>query len=92
MGAIAENGIRVLNEDVLPYIAISPVALEAVTARGRQELERRARLYRGERSLLNVRGRTVILVDDGLATGTTMQAAVTALRELEPTAIVIAVP
>jgi predicted phosphoribosyltransferase len=92
MGAIAENGIRVLNEDVLPYIAISPPALEAVTARERQELERRARLYRGGRSLLNVRGRTVILIDDGLATGTTMQAAVTALRELEPTAIVIAVP
>ena len=92
MGAIAENGIRVLNEDVFPYVAISPAALEAATARERQELERRSRLYRGGRSLVDVRSRTVILVDDGLATGTTMHAAVTALRELEPAAIFIAVP
>ena len=92
MGAIAENGTRVLNEDVLPYLAISPATLEAVTTRERQELERRARLYRGGRSLLDVRGRIVILIDDGLATGTTMQAAVTALGELEPAAIVVAVP
>ena len=92
MGAIAENGIRVLNEDVFPYVAISPAALEAATARERHELERRSHLYRGGRSLVDVRGRTVILVDDGLATGTTMQAAVTALRELEPAAIFIAVP
>ena len=92
MGAIAENGIRVLNEDVFPFIAVSPAALEAATARERHELERRSHLYRGGRSLVDVRGRTVILVDDGLATGTTMQAAVAALRELEPAAIVIAVP
>jgi predicted phosphoribosyltransferase len=92
MGAIAENGIRVLNEDVFPCIAVSPAALEAATARERHELERRSHLYRGGRSPVDVRGRTVILVDDGLATGTTMQAAVAALRELEPAAIVVAVP
>jgi predicted phosphoribosyltransferase len=92
MGAIASGGVRVLNQDVVEGLRIPPSMLEAAAAREEQELARRERLYRGNRPPLNVRSRIVILVDDGLATGATMQAAIIALRRLQPARIVVAVP
>jgi putative phosphoribosyl transferase len=92
MGAIASGGVRVLNEDVVGALGISRDMIEAVAAVEEQELERRERIYRGGRPPPDVRGRTVILVDDGLATGSTMRAAVAALRQHGPDRIVVAVP
>jgi putative phosphoribosyl transferase len=92
MGAIATGGIRVLNEDVVRELKIPPRVIDSVAAKEAQELERRERLYRGERPAPDVNGRTVILVDDGLATGSSMRAAVAALRQKNPRRIVVAVP
>lgn len=92
MGAIASGGIRVLNEEVVRGLRISPHTIDAVARDEEQELARRERLYRGERPPLDVLGRVVILVDDGLATGSTMRAAVAALRQKNPKRIVVAVP
>jgi putative phosphoribosyl transferase len=92
MGAIASGGVRVMNRDVLDYISVSDRAVEAVAARETRELERRERAFRGDRPPLDVRDRTVIVVDDGLATGSTMRAAVRALRAMGPRNVVIAVP
>jgi putative phosphoribosyl transferase len=92
MGAIAMGGIRVLNDDVVRLLNIEPCEIEAVAAKEERELVRRDRLYRGGRPRPNVKGCVVILVDDGLATGATMRAAVTALRRQEPKRIVVAVP
>ena len=92
MGAIAGGNVRVLNDDVIRGLRIPREAIDAVTAEQQRELERRERAYRGGRPPLALRGHTVILVDDGLATGSTMRAATIALRELEPARIVVAVP
>lgn len=92
MGAIASGGVRVLNREVLSSLPVSPDAIERVTAFEERELRRRETLYREGRPPLDVRGRTVFVVDDGLATGTTMRAACTALARLEPREIVVAVP
>jgi predicted phosphoribosyltransferase len=92
MGAIASGGIRVLNEDVVGPLAIPPAAIDAVEAMERNELARRERLYRGSQMPVDARGRTVILVDDGLATGATMRAAAQALRQMRPARLVAAVP
>jgi putative phosphoribosyl transferase len=92
MGALASSGVRVLNLEVIEALDVDRETIEEVTWRERRELERRERLYRGERAPIEVRGRTAIVVDDGLATGATMRAAVAALRELRAGAIVIAVP
>jgi predicted phosphoribosyltransferase len=92
MGAIASGGIRVLNEDVVRWYRPSPEALEAVTRSERLELERRERTYRQNRPLTPVEGRVAILVDDGLATGSTMRAAVLAVRRLKPARVIVAVP
>ena len=92
MGAIASGGVRVLNEDVLRHLVITPAALDAVTERERTELARREAAYRDGRPLPELRSRIVILVDDGLATGSTMRAAVAAVRQQRPARIVIAVP
>lgn len=92
IGAIASGGVRVVDESVLRAYGIDSETLEQLTARERRELERRERLYRDDRPFPAVRDRTVILVDDGLATGSTMRAAVTALRAESPHSIVIAVP
>jgi putative phosphoribosyl transferase len=92
MGALATGGVRVLNEDVIRALRVSRADVEAVTAEERHELERRERRYRGNRPLPDVKGKTVILIDDGLATGSTMLAAVRALREEGPAQIVVAVP
>jgi predicted phosphoribosyltransferase len=92
MGAIASGGVRVLNRDVLDYARITPQQLDAVAAREERELARREAEYRGNRPPLDVRERTVIIVDDGLATGSTMRAAVQALRAMEPKRVIVAVP
>jgi predicted phosphoribosyltransferase len=92
LGAIATGGVRVLNEDVVRALRIPDRVIDAVAAKEQEELARRERLYRGDRPPLDVRGRTVILVDDGLATGATMHAAIKALRQQQPARIVVAVP
>ena len=92
MGAIATGGVRVLNEDVVSYLRVPGEVIDAVAADEMRELERRERAYRGERPAPDVRGKTVILVDDGLATGSTMRAAAAALRQQRPARIVVAVP
>jgi predicted phosphoribosyltransferase len=92
MGAIAPGGVRILNQDIVQAMAIPAHVIDSVTATEVQELARRERLYRGDRPAPDVKGRTVILVDDGLATGATMRAAVAALRRMKPKRIVIAVP
>lgn len=92
MGAVATGGVRVLNDQLVERLGIPESLIDAVAARERQELARRERLYRGNRPPPDVRGRTVILVDDGLATGATMYAAIEALRQQIPARIVVAVP
>lgn len=92
MGAIASGGVRVLNDQVVNALGIPDNVIDAVASWEQQELERRERVYRGERPPPEVHGKTVILIDDGLATGATMQAAVRALRQQEPARIVVAVP
>ena len=92
MGAVATGGVRVLNEHVVRALGIPEYVIDAVAAWEEQELARRERLYRGNLPAPDVRGRTSILVDDGLATGSTMQAAVKALRKQQPAQIVVAVP
>ena len=92
MGAIATGGVRVLNDDVVDYLEISDEVIDSIAAKELTELERRERAYRGNRPEPEVRGKTVILVDDGLATGSTMRAAASALRQQGPACIVVAVP
>jgi predicted phosphoribosyltransferase len=92
MGAIASGGTRVLNPEVLAALDVSRDDVDRVTREEQAELERRATAYRGDRPPPDVRDRTVVLVDDGLATGATMQAAAVALRAADPAAIVVAVP
>src|SRR6184192_1122989 len=91
-GAIASGGVRVLNEDVVRAIPHSEEAIEAVTTRETAELERREQIYREGRPAPELRNRVVILVDDGLATGATMRAAVKALRQSTAAKIIVAVP
>lgn len=92
IGAIASGGARVLNEDVIRRLRIPASIVDAVTAKENKELARRERTYRGDHPLVDVRGRTVILIDDGLATGSSMRAAIAALRRQSPARIVVAVP
>ncbi|HKN88492.1 MAG TPA: phosphoribosyltransferase [Nitrospiraceae bacterium] len=92
MGAIASGGVQVVNQDVVRHLGLSSAVLESVAATEYQELSRREHAYRGSRESTSVEGRTVILVDDGLATGSTMRAAVAALRRRGPARIVVAVP
>jgi erythromycin esterase-like protein/predicted phosphoribosyltransferase len=92
MGALASGGIRVLNHEVVEILALSPAVIDRVAEREQRELDRRERAYRHGRPPLDVAGKTVILVDDGLATGSTMRAAIAALRTRQPAAIVVAVP
>ncbi len=92
MGAIASGGVRVLNDDVLSYLNIPEDIIELVVESEQRELERREFEYRGDRRALDLRNRIVIIVDDGLATGSSMRAAVRAVREQHPSKIVVAVP
>ncbi len=92
MGAIASGGVRVMNEDVLRLLPLRPDDIERVARSELAELERRARLYRGDAPEPELAGKTVIVVDDGLATGASMRAAVRALRARQPARVVVAVP
>jgi predicted phosphoribosyltransferase len=92
MGAIATGGVRVVNADVVRALGISADVLDRAAAEESRELERRQTSYRGDRPQPRIEGRTVILVDDGLATGSTMRAAVAALRQQRPGRLVVAVP
>ncbi len=92
MGAIATGGIRILNKDVVQFLNIPDEVIDEITVQELQELERREHSYRGERPAYVISGRTVILVDDGIATGATMHAAVAAIKQRQPTRIIIAVP
>ena len=92
MGAIASGGIRVLNEDVVRWYSIPESVIEAVVREEQRELERRERAYREDRPTPDLRNRIVILIDDGLATGSTMRAAAQAVRERQPSRVVVAVP
>jgi putative phosphoribosyl transferase len=92
IGAIASGGVRVLNEDLVRWYQLPDRVIETIAAEEQTELERRERAYRGERPLIPLGGRTVILVDDGLATGASMRAAVQAVRAHQPARVVVAVP
>jgi putative phosphoribosyl transferase len=92
MGAIASGGVRILNDDVVRWYGVPREAIEAVAREEQYELERRERLYREDLPPLDLRGRTVLLIDDGLATGSTMKAAVQAVRAHQPSRVVVAVP
>jgi putative phosphoribosyl transferase len=92
MGALASGGVRVLNHDVISWLRIPDDVIDEVAREEHGELERRERAYRGDRPPVDIRHRVVILVDDGLATGSTMRAAVEAVRKFEPSRIVVAVP
>jgi putative phosphoribosyl transferase len=92
MGAIASGGTRVLNKSLIRNLGISPAEVEQATAKEQREIERREHLYRDGRPALSIKGRTAILVDDGLATGASMLAAVQAVRTKQPRRVVVAVP
>lgn len=92
MGAIATGGVRVLNDDVLSYLNIPEDIIDLAVETEQRELTRRERQYRGDRPPIDLRQRIVIIVDDGLATGSSMRAAVRAVREQHPRKIVVAVP
>lgn len=92
MGAIASGGVRVLNRDIVESLGIGDEAIEQVAAREQAELERRMKAYRGERPWPAIEDKLVILVDDGVATGATMRAAIAALRLQQPAKLVVAVP
>lgn len=92
MGAIASGNVQVLNEHVLRYLDLPAAAIAAATERETRELRRREQAYRGNRPPPRLQGRRVILVDDGLATGATMRAAIQAVRQMSPAAIIVALP
>ena len=91
-GAVACGGVRVLDREIVEGVGISEESIKEITQRARKELERRERLYRGGRPPLAIEGQTVLLVDDGIATGSSMRAAINALRQRKPARLVVAVP
>jgi len=92
LGAISAGGVRILNQDVIEMFDVPEPVIDQVTQKERRRLDDRQRVYRGERAFPDVEGKTVILVDDGLATGASMMAAVESVRHLKPGRIVVAVP
>ena len=91
-GAIASGGVRVLDQEIIEGVGISKEQIEQITDKVRKELERRERVYRGSRPPMRLEGQTVLLVDDGIATGSSMRAAISALRQVKPARVVVAVP
>lgn len=91
-GALATGGVRILDEDLIRKLGISTEEIDRITRTVQAELERREQVYRGHRSALRIEGQTVLLIDDGIATGSSMRAAIEALRELKPAGVVVAVP
>lgn len=92
LGAIASGGVRVLNDDVVSRLDIATPTIDAIAAKELQELQRRDRAYRGDRPPPTIRDRTVILVDDGIATGATMRAAISVITSQQPAQLIVAVP
>ncbi|UCH25791.1 MAG: phosphoribosyltransferase [Trueperaceae bacterium] len=92
MGAIASGGVRVMNDEIVNTLSISREAIDEVARAETVELERRERAYRGDRDRVDIADQTVIVIDDGIATGATMLAAVSALKKLKPARVVVAVP
>lgn len=92
MGAIATNGVKVLNQDIIDWLNIKPNTIESVINQELRELERRDHSYRGDRQLPKITNQIIILVDDGIATGATLRAAITVLKQQQPSKIIIAVP
>jgi putative phosphoribosyl transferase len=92
MGAIASGGVRVLNDEVIQSLSIPQKLIDRVAERERHELERRERAYRGDTPRPELAGKTVILIDDGLATGASMRAAIAGVRAQDPASIIVAVP
>jgi putative phosphoribosyl transferase len=92
MGAIASGDVRIINYDVVNQLGIDPGTIDRVTDQERQELRRREQLYRGDRRPPALAGKSIILVDDGIATGSTMRAAIAAVRQSTPTRLIVAVP
>lgn len=92
MGAIAAGGVRVINENVIDWLRISPSTINEVAAMEIRELDRRSHIYRGNRPLPKVKNHTIILVDDGIATGATIRAAISTLKKQKPRKLVVAVP
>lgn len=91
-GAIASGGVRFLDREIIEAVGISGEEIERVTSAEREELQRREQILRGGRPALDVRGKTVIVVDDGIATGSSISAGIKALRRLQPSRLVVAVP
>jgi predicted phosphoribosyltransferase len=92
LGAIASGGVRVMNRPLVEYLGIPDRVIDSIAAHEQRELERRERAYRDDRPPIELRDKTIILIDDGLATGSTMRAAIAALKRQEPTRIIVAVP
>ncbi len=92
IGAIASGGVRVLNDSVVTMLGLSPLVIDEVARRERKEVEHREIAYRNHRPPLTIRARTVIVIDDGIATGSTMRAAIEALRQLNPARLIVATP
>ena len=92
MGAIASGNVKILNHYVIEQLGISQAQIASAVAHEQKELQRRERFYRGDRPPIDVSGRIVILIDDGLATGSSMRAAATAIRQRQPSQLVLAVP
>jgi predicted phosphoribosyltransferase len=92
MGAIATGGVRILHEGIIRELGISRQTVDAVSESEQAELERRNRLYRGDRPAPAIKDQTVVIVDDGLATGSTMKAAIQAVRQQAPRRLIVAVP
>ncbi|MDB6065636.1 MAG: putative phosphoribosyltransferase [Pedosphaera sp.] len=92
MGAVASGGVKILNDDVIQQVGISGNMIDAIVQEKERELEQQEKIYRGERPPAEIKGRTVILVDDGLATGASMRAAVKAVKKKGPKSVIVAVP
>ena len=91
-GAVATGGVRVLDQELIEAVGVSKAEIEEITRKVRAELERRERIFRGDRPPLDVKGKVAILIDDGIATGSSMRAAINALRQHNPARIVVAIP